>query len=159
MKAWINDGPYTARRTHEVGLIDAVQHREDFEAGVKQRFDGNVRFDYKYGQKAGTKSISRRRSGIINFYAQLLAGKRSSRIKTRSPSCTSKARSCWAAPRVACSIQAANRGEHADPPGDRSAAADDSIKAVVLRVNSPGGSATASEIILDATKRVKAKSH
>src|SRR5262249_14937365 len=37
------------------------------------------------------------------------------------------------------------------------AAADDSIKAVVLRVNSPGGSATASEVILDATKRVKAK--
>jgi protease-4 len=37
------------------------------------------------------------------------------------------------------------------------AAADDSIKAVVLRIDSPGGSATASEIILDATKRVKAK--
>ena len=36
-------------------------------------------------------------------------------------------------------------------------AADHKIKAVVLRVNSPGGSATASEIILDATKRVKAK--
>jgi protease-4 len=37
------------------------------------------------------------------------------------------------------------------------AAADKSVKAVVLRVHSPGGSATASEIILNATKRVKAK--
>src|SRR5205085_8622092 len=37
------------------------------------------------------------------------------------------------------------------------AADDDAIKAVVLRVDSPGGSATASEIILDATRRVKAK--
>src|SRR5205823_586218 len=37
------------------------------------------------------------------------------------------------------------------------AARDDSIKAVVLRVDSPGGSAVASEIILDATRRVKAK--
>jgi protease-4 len=37
------------------------------------------------------------------------------------------------------------------------AASDDSIKAVVLRVDSPGGSATASEIILNATKRVKAE--
>jgi protease-4 len=37
------------------------------------------------------------------------------------------------------------------------AAADDTIKAVVLRVDSPGGSAVASEIILDATRRVKAK--
>ena len=35
------------------------------------------------------------------------------------------------------------------------AARDDSIKAVVLRVDSPGGSAVASEIILQATKRVK----
>jgi len=37
------------------------------------------------------------------------------------------------------------------------AAADDSIKAVVLRVDSPGGSAVASEIILNATRRVAAK--
>src|SRR5947208_2576709 len=37
------------------------------------------------------------------------------------------------------------------------AAADDSIAAVVLRIDSPGGSVTASEIILDATKRLKAK--
>src|ERR1051326_2994596 len=37
------------------------------------------------------------------------------------------------------------------------AAGDDSIKAVVLRIDSPGGSGTASEIILDATKRLKAK--
>jgi len=36
-------------------------------------------------------------------------------------------------------------------------ARDDSVKAVVLRVDSPGGSAVASEIILDATKRVRAK--
>jgi protease-4 len=34
---------------------------------------------------------------------------------------------------------------------------DPDVKAVVVRVDSPGGSAVASEIILDATKRVKAK--
>jgi protease-4 len=37
------------------------------------------------------------------------------------------------------------------------AAADDSIKAVVFRVDSPGGSAVASEVILNAAKRVAAK--
>ena len=36
-------------------------------------------------------------------------------------------------------------------------AEDKDVKAIVLRVNSPGGSAVASEIILNATKRVKAK--
>ncbi|WP_008308111.1 signal peptide peptidase SppA [Leptolyngbya sp. PCC 6406] len=34
---------------------------------------------------------------------------------------------------------------------------DDDIKAVVLRINSPGGSATASEIITDAVKRLQAE--
>ena len=43
------------------------------------------------------------------------------------------------------------------PQGPRPGGGDDSIKAVVLRVNSPGGSAVASEIILDATHRVKAR--
>ncbi len=37
------------------------------------------------------------------------------------------------------------------------AAANDSVKGMVLRVDSPGGSALASEIVLDATRRVKAK--
>ena len=37
------------------------------------------------------------------------------------------------------------------------AAEDDSVKAVVMRVDSPGGSAEASEVILNAARRVKAK--
>jgi protease IV len=37
------------------------------------------------------------------------------------------------------------------------AAGDGSVKAVILRVDSPGGSAEASEVILNATRRVKAK--
>ena len=37
------------------------------------------------------------------------------------------------------------------------AAEDDSIKAVVMRVDSPGGSAQASEVILNAARRVRAK--
>jgi protease-4 len=39
----------------------------------------------------------------------------------------------------------------------RAAAADKSVKAIVLRVNSPGGSVTASDQILDAAKKAQAK--
>jgi protease-4 len=39
------------------------------------------------------------------------------------------------------------------------AAADDSIKAVVLRVNSPGGSVTTSDTMYDALQRFRAKTH
>jgi protease IV len=158
VKAWINDGPYTARRAHEVGLIDAVQHREDFEAGVKQRFDGNVRFDYKYGQKEQTKFDFSSPMGIFNFYAELLGGKKVKSHKdavaivyVEGPIVLGSTES---------SILAPGSKAAASTPIRRAldkVAADDSIKAVVLRVNSPGGSATASEIILNATKRVKLK--
>ena len=39
------------------------------------------------------------------------------------------------------------------------AAADDSVKAIVLRVNSPGGSVTTSDTMYDALLRFKAKTH
>jgi protease-4 len=39
------------------------------------------------------------------------------------------------------------------------AAADDSVKAVVLRVNSPGGSVTTSDIMYDALKRFRQSTH
>jgi protease-4 len=158
VKAWINDGPYTARRAHEVGLIDAVQYREDFEAGVKQRFDGNISFDYKYGQKARTKFDFSSPMGIFNFYAELLGGKK---VKSH--------KDAVAIVYVEGPIVLGSTESSILDPGSKAAAstpirraldkvaADDSIKAVVLRVNSPGGSATASEIILNATKRVKLK--
>jgi len=157
VKGWINDGPYTAQRAHEVGLIDAVQHREDFEAGVKQRFDGNVKFDYNYGQQAGAQIDFSSPMGIFNFYAQLLGGKK---IKSH--------KDAVAIVYVEGPIVLGSTESSLLDPGSRAAAStpirraldkaatDDSIKAVVLRVNSPGGSATASEIILNATKRVKA---
>jgi len=39
------------------------------------------------------------------------------------------------------------------------AASDDSVKAIVLRVNSPGGSVTTSDTMYDALQRFKAKTH
>jgi len=39
------------------------------------------------------------------------------------------------------------------------AASDDSVKAIVLRVNSPGGSVTTSDTMYDALLRFKAKTH
>jgi protease-4 len=157
-KALISDGPYTARRGHEAGLIDAVQPWEQFEAGVKQRFDGNVRLDYRYGQQPGTKIDLSSPMGIFNFYADLLGGK-----KPRSH------KDAVAIVYVEGPIVLGSSESSILDPGSKAAAstpirraldkaaADDSIKAVVLRINSPGGSATASEIILNATKRVKAK--
>ena len=95
---------------------------------------------------------------MLNFYAELLGGAKKKAYKD------SVAIVYVEGPIVEGSPDASplsfGGGVAASTPIRRAldkAAADDTIKAVVLRVNSPGGSATASEIILDATKRVKAK--
>lgn len=158
VRKWIDEGPYGAKQAHEVGLIDAVQHRQEFEEGVKQRFEGKVKLDTKYGQKEHQSIDLSSPFGVFNFYAELLGGKKATVHKD------SVAIVYVEGPIVL--------GSHTPSPFDggspvaasspiraalKKAAEDDSIKAVVLRVNSPGGSATASEIILDATKHVKGK--
>ena len=49
-REWIENGPYTARSAKEAGLIDAIEHRQDFEAMLKQKFGEDVKFEKKYGQ-------------------------------------------------------------------------------------------------------------
>src|SRR5262249_23566198 len=141
------EGPYTATTARDAGLIDVVQSRQDFEAGVKQRFDGNVKLDTKYGQKAQKQIDFSSPFGILNFYAELLGGKKSVSHKD------SVAIVYVEGPIVLGSPQSSpfesGSGVAASTPiraALNKAAADDSIKAVVLRVNSPGGSAVASEI-------------
>jgi len=158
VKKWIDEGPYTASRAQEAGLIDTVQSWEEFQGGIKQRYDGNVKFDSKYGAKDELKIDFSSPVGIFNFYADLLGGKKLKTHKdsvaivyVEGPIVLGTAESSVLDPRSKAAASTTIRRAL-----DK-AAADDSIKAVVLRVNSPGGSATASQVILDATKRVKAK--
>ena len=73
-RKWIDAGHYSAERAHKAGLIDSVQSRQDFEAGVKQRFDANVKLDTKYGQQSHAQIDFSSPLGIFNFYAELLSG-------------------------------------------------------------------------------------
>ncbi len=159
VKRWIDHGLYTAERAREAGIIDQVEHRQDFVAFLKQAHGDQAQLDLRYGRKAKKEIDLSSPFGLLKFYAELL-----------SPQSSHSKKPAVAIIHVEGPIL----------PGDASgggfplsmgamaystpirkaldkAAADSSIKAVVLRVNSPGGSAVASEIILDATRRVKAK--
>jgi protease IV len=154
----IDNGPYTAARAREAGLLDAVEHRQDFEAMLKRKYGKGVAFNKKYGQKEHPKIDFSSLRGILKFYGELLSG----------PQKPDRSKDAVAVIYVEGPIVLGGKSE--SPFGDEGAARssvirtaleeaarDKTVKAVVLRVNSPGGSATASEIILDATKRVKAK--
>lgn len=157
VQGWIDNGLFTAEQAKAAGLIDAVEQRQDFEALLKQRYGDDVIFEKKYGRKRQPELDFSSPLAMFKMWAQLFA------VPEKKE------------PKPAVGIVYVNgsimtgRGV-ANPFGGslgafssdvqdalEKAAADDSIKAVVLRVDSPGGSATASEIILDATKRLKAK--
>jgi protease-4 len=153
----IDEGPYQADDAKKAGLIDAVEHRQEFEAMLKEKYGKDVVFDKKYGQKTQAKVDFTSPLFPFRLMAELLGEKK------KKP--TGKA----AIAIVYVDGPIVVGGGAASPFGGNTAQAteirkaldeaarDDSIKAVVLRVDSPGGSAVASEIILDGTRRVKAK--
>src|SRR4029077_14448079 len=133
------------------------EQRQDFEAMLKEHYGEEVIFDKKYGRKKQADLDFSSPFAFLKIWGELLAPSKKPAAKpaigivyVSGPIMTGKA---WSSPFGgsvgAFSTQVREALEKA--------AADDSIKAVVLRIDSPGGSATASEIILDATKRLKAK--
>jgi protease-4 len=153
----IDGGPYRAKGAQEAGLIDAIEPLQQFEAMLKSKYGKDVVFDKKYGQKkhptldlsspfAGFKILSELLSptkkkgtgkdavGIVYVDGPILLGGSEPSLFGGNAARSSEVRRAL-----------------------DEAARDDSIKAVVLRIDSPGGSAVASEIILDATRRVKAR--
>lgn len=160
VQEWIDLGIYSAERAKEAGIIDDVQFRQDFEAGLKAKYGDNVVFDKKYGKKKSMDIDFSSPMGVLKFYGELLSGP-----KKKPESESSVAIVYVEGPIVPGSSDPSGfplsmGGVAYSTPIAKAldeAANNDKIKAVVLRVDSPGGSAVASEIILNATKRVAAK--
>lgn len=158
VRSWIDAGVYTAETAIKAGIIDHIEHHQDFEARLKKQYGEDLKFDRKYGQKANKQIDLSTPFGLMNFYAELL-----------SPSAPRKSTKPGVG--IVYLVGAIMPGSSGGNPMLADAAAfsdtirkaldeaaeDDAIKAVVFRVNSPGGSAVASEVILNATKRIAAK--
>ncbi len=153
----IDNGPYTAEEALAAGLIDSVQHRQDFVADLEGKYGGNVKFVKDYGKKDLFDMPDDNFFAMFDFFMKLL-----------NPEPTVYDDPSVAIVYVEGVIQpgTAQPSPFGGVQGAFStsirraldkAAKDDSVKAVVMRVDSPGGSALASEIILDASKRVAEK--
>ncbi len=156
-KQWIDDGPYTAEKAKAAGLIDAVEHRQDG-AGPAQ---GEVRQGREV--RHAIRQEEDPTAGPLVAVGRVPALGRDPLGPKKKVHKTSVAIVYVDGPIMlgsgTASLFGGTQGAFSSDLRKAldKAAADDTIKAVVLRVNSPGGSAIASEIILDATKRVKAK--
>jgi protease IV len=158
VRSWIDGGPYTAEKARTAGLVDAVESWEDFQSMLQSKYGKNVVFEKKYGKKKPPKVDFSSPLAMFSIWADILG--EATKKKSTKPAV--------GIVYVDGAISLGGGGP-ASPFGAEGAAStpirkaldeaarDDAIKAVVLRVDSPGGSATASEVILEATRRVKAK--
>jgi len=158
VQGWLDSGLFSAEQAKTAGLIDAVEQSQDFEAMLKERYGKDVVFDTHYGRKNQPELDFSSPFALFKVFGDLLRGPQKKAgakpavgiVYVNGPIVTGKATpNPFGSSLIAYSTEVLEALEKA--------AADDSVKAVVLRVDSPGGSATASEIILDATKRLKAK--
>ncbi len=158
VRQWIDGGPYTAAKALKAGLIDATEFRQDFVAAIKKKFGADVKLQTRYGKERGPEVDLSSPLGVFKLWADILQGTPKKKptkdavaiVYVEGPILPGKSSpSPFGSERVAYSTPISKALDQA--------AEDKSIKAVVLRVHSPGGSATASEIILNATKRVKTK--
>ena len=159
VKGLIDGALYTAESAKAAGLVDAVEHRQAFEAMLKEKYGSDVVFERKYGKAKGPQVDFSSPLGVMKFWAEVMGGG----AKKAGPKKDAVAIVYVEGPIIVGSMQPSPfaGAEIATSSEIRKAldeaANDESVKAVVLRVNSPGGSAVASEIILDATRRVKAR--
>lgn len=158
VRHWIDTAPYSARKAKDLGMIDALEFRQDFEQMLRTKYGSDIVFERKYGQDKSQQLDLSSPMAMFKIWGELLGGG-SKKKKSDKPAVA-----------IVYVEGAIIEGKGEDSPFSEQMAAstpirkaldeaarDDSIKAVVLRVDSPGGSATGSEIILDATRRVKAK--
>jgi len=156
-KQWIDNGPYIADKAKSAKLIDAVEQLADFEKFVKTKCGDDIVFERKYGEKKPPELDFNNPFAIFKLFGDMM--KDAKEKKSDKPTV--------GIVYVNGPIQLGHReislfgGEEGAYSTDvrkalDEAARDKNVKAVVLRVDSPGGSAVASDIILAATKRVKA---
>ena len=158
VREWIDHGIYSAESAKKLGIIDAIQHRQDFEADLRKLCGDDVQFDKKYGRKKKSAIDFSSPFGILQFYAKLLSPPR--REKSDKDAVAVVYLEGIILPGSPDPSPFGSEGVAYSTPIRKAldkVAGDDSIKAVVFRIDSGGGSAVASEIILDATKRVAAK--
>jgi len=138
----------TAKEAHSLGLIDAVMYRDQFDAHLKKEFAvDKVKILKKYGRD----SIDLDTTNPLAFMTQLMTALRG---KKKEKSDNPKIAVIYAAGPIHSGknsvdflSQSPSIGSDTMVKAINDAAKDDTIKAIVLRVDSPGGSGLASDVI------------
>jgi len=155
VKKAIDNGPHTSTTAKEYGLIDEIRYADELEDIAR---DGDEDAEFKLVQRYGKEKVDTNFEGFTGMMKMmnLMMGVDPNKKKSVAPQI---------AVIYANGSIMSGRGT-SGPFGDeiigsetmvktiKEAAENDRVKAIVLRVNSPGGSAVASDIIWRALEQV-----
>ena len=131
VEALVDRGPFTAKEALDAGLVDKLAYFDEFRDAVKERNGGRLR-TLKWGEylkRRGNLGEGRHKIAVIHGTGVILQGR-----SGYDPSVG------WL------------MGSDTITAAFRQAREDKSVKAIILRVDSPGGSAIASDIIWRETQ-------
>lgn len=148
----IDQGLLTAEAAKEAGLIDRLEYADEFRARLKEEYQADkLAYVINYAKKKVDTDFSGP-MGMMKLFQAMMGG------NTKKSASGTKIAIVYAVGPIM-----SGKSEN-DPFGGQSmgsttivkainnAAEDESVKAIVLRVNSPGGSALASDLIWRATQ-------
>ena len=153
VRALIDEGLITVTKAHKAGLVDRVVYPDEFRDQLTKEYEADkLVYVLNYAKKKVDTDFSGPMGMIKLFQTMMGAG-------------SSKARSKGPAIALVYAVGPINTGKSEnDPFGGQmmgsttivealeKAAKDDKVKAIVMRINSPGGSALASDLIWRATQ-------
>ena len=142
------------------GLIDAVAYEDEFDALVEELFGGPIELSEDYGdpERPDVEKLFSNPFTMFTNLAKLLdpappelpSGPRIAVVYATGPITSGKSS-------IGFDGSVASMGSETIVEALEKTLEDDQVKAVILRVNSPGGSAIASDMIWRAIERVKQK--
>jgi protease IV len=155
-KTLIDGGPYSPSAAKAAGLINRIGYADQIEAEVAKSIGiASIKLDSKYGKKSETVDLS----GLAGFMKmiQMLSGDG----PKKADSGASKIALIYASGAIMTGKSTssifgeATMGSESVVKHLREAEKDKTVKAIVLRVDSPGGSALASDLIWREVVRIE----
>jgi protease IV len=154
----IDEAILVPERARELGLIDGVEYRDQFDEALKNELGGELAFHHDYGRESREIDVS----NPFALFAQVLKMLSASERKSSDP--TPKLAIVYAEGAITSGKSQSSPFGGGGIVGSETlvkaideAAADASIKAIVLRIDSPGGSGLASDMIWRALMRAREK--
>ncbi len=154
VRAIVDKGMFSAEEALEAKLVDKLQYRGSFIKSVKKRYGRDVKVVSNYGKDDGLDIDLSNPFAFFQVFSKLMKGEEASDetaiavVYVEGPITTGSSEPSLFG-------GSSNAGSATIRKAIAEATADDSVKALILRVNSPGGSAIASDVICEATKRFK----